>query len=382
MPFKRKTLSELREENRQFMQAELKNIGALLRFGNLKVVADMDAGMSHLHYAYLDYIALQTNPFTSTGEWLAGWMALKQTYRKAATAARSPAVKSTGTAGATLPAGTVLNRADGYQYVTDADLVISAGKSGTASITALLPDISDDVSGGGSAGNADAGTLLTLDANVPGIDNTLTLIEPATGGADIEKEEDFRQRGLQAYQNPPQGGSDADYKKWALEISGVTRAWIKRRGMGAGTVVVYIMCDGNDKTNNGFPVGTDGVSSLEDWGAIKATGDQGRVADYIYPLQADTAIIYVCSPIEKVVDLSISGIPDADSDTVQAIKDAINLLFFDNGTPDGSGKIYLSDINGAISQVTGTTGYVLESPSQNIILGTGELPLLGEVDFT
>ncbi|EPC3790816.1 baseplate J/gp47 family protein, partial [Raoultella ornithinolytica] len=287
--------------------AELKNVGALLRFGNLKVIADMDAGMSHLHYAYLDYIALQTNPFTSTDEWLAGWMALKQTYRKAATAARSPAVKSTGTAGAILPAGTVLNRADGYQYVTDAELVISAGKSGTASVTALLPDISGDVSGGGSTGNADAGTLLTLDANVPGIDNTLTLIEPATGGADIEKEEDFRQRGLQAYQNPPQGGSDADYKKWALEIPGITRAWVKRRGMGVGTVIIYIMCDGNDTTNNGFPTGADGVSSLEDWGVLKATGDQGRVADYIYPLQADTAIIYVCSPIKKVVDLSISG---------------------------------------------------------------------------
>ncbi|MCU8822764.1 baseplate J/gp47 family protein [Klebsiella quasipneumoniae] len=382
MPFKRKTLSELREENRQFMQAELKNVGALLRFGNLKVVADMDAGMSHLHYAYLDYIALQTNPFTSTGEWLAGWMALKQTYRKAATAARSPTARATGTAGAILPAGTVLNRSDGNQYVTDAELTISAGKTGTTSVTAVLPDISEDVSGGGSAGNADAGTLLTLDANVSGIDNTLTLIEPATGGADIENEEDFRQRGLQAYQNPPQGGSDADYKKWALEISGVTRAWIKRRGMGSGTVVIYIMCDGNDTTNNGFPVGTDGVSSLEDWGAIKATGDQGRVADYIYPLQADTAIIYVCSPIEKVVDFTISGIPDADSDTVQAIKDAINLLFFDNGTPDGTGKIYLSDINGAISQVAGSTGYVLESPFQNIILGTGELPLLGAVDFT
>ncbi|MGR5890722.1 baseplate J/gp47 family protein [Raoultella planticola] len=382
MPFKRKTLSELREENRQFMQAELKNVGALLRFGNLKVIADMDAGMSHLHYAYLDYIALQTNPFTSTDEWLAGWMALKQTYRKAATAARSPAVKSTGTAGAILPAGTVLNRADGYQYVTDAELVISAGKSGTASVTALLPDISDDVSGGGSAGNADAGTLLTLDANVPGIDNTLTLIEPATGGADIEKEEDFRQRGLQAYQNPPQGGSDADYKKWALEIPGITRAWVKRRGMGVGTVIIYIMCDGNDTTNNGFPTGTDGVSSLEDWGVLKATGDQGRVADYIYPLQADTAIIYVCSPIKKVVDLSISGIPNADSDTIQAIKDAINSLFFENGNPDGNGKIYLSDINGALSQVEGSTGYVLESPAQNIVLETGELPLLGEVNFT
>ncbi|GDS49399.1 hypothetical protein BvCmsSINP027_00607 [Escherichia coli] len=51
MPFKRKTLSELRQENRQFMQAELESVGALLRFGNLKVLADMDAGMAHLHYA-------------------------------------------------------------------------------------------------------------------------------------------------------------------------------------------------------------------------------------------------------------------------------------------------------------------------------------------
>ena len=102
MPFKRKTLSELRQENRQFMQAELESVGALLRFGNLKVLADMDAGMAHLHYAYLDYIARQSTPFTSTDEWLAGWMALKQIYRKAATAARSPAAAVTGTPGKTL----------------------------------------------------------------------------------------------------------------------------------------------------------------------------------------------------------------------------------------------------------------------------------------
>lgn len=382
MPFKRKTLSELREENRQFMQAELKNVGALLRFGNLKVLADMDAGMAHLHYAYLDYIALQTNPFTATDEWLAGWMALKQTYRKAATASQSSSVEATGTSGARLPAGTVLNRSDGYQYVTDSELIIGAGKKGTTTITAILPDLTDDSTGGGSNGNADAGTILTLDANVSGVDNSLKLVDPATGGADIEGVEDFRQRGLLAYQNPPQGGSDADYKKWALAVSGVTRAWIKRRGMGVGSVVIYIMCDGNDTTNNGFPTGTDGVSSLEDWGVIKATGDQGRVADYIYPLQADTAIIYVCSPIKKIVDLTISGIPDASSETIQAITDAINLLFFDNGNPDGSGKIYLSDVNGVLSQVEGSTGYVLESPTQNIVLDTGELPLLGEVNFT
>lgn len=382
MPFKRKTLSELREENRQFMQAELESVGALLRFGNLKVLADMDAGMAHLHYAYLDYIARQSTPFTSTDEWLAGWMALKQIYRKAATAARPPAATVTGTPGKTLSKGAVLNRDDGYQYTTDSAITINTAGSATVAVTAVLPDITDDVTGGGASGNADAGTILTLDANAPGIDSSVTLIEPATGGANIESEEDFRLRGLLAYQNPPQGGSDTDYKSWALSVSGITRAWIRRRGMGPGTVVIYIMCDGDDKTNHGFPVGTDGVSQLEEWGAVKATGDQGRVADYMYPLAPVTSLNYVCSPIRREVNFDIAGIQSADSTVVQAIKDAINDLFFDEGNPDGTGKIYLSDLNRVISSVSGTTGYSLEQPAANIVLAIGELPVLGEVIFS
>lgn len=113
MPFKRQTLSELRDENRKFMQAELEDVGALLRFANLKVLADMDAGMAHLHYAYLDYIALQTNPFTATDENLAGWMAMKTVYRKPASAARSPQAQASGTPDTVIPAGTVLNRGTG-----------------------------------------------------------------------------------------------------------------------------------------------------------------------------------------------------------------------------------------------------------------------------
>ncbi|HDX8334087.1 TPA: baseplate J/gp47 family protein [Raoultella ornithinolytica] len=382
MPFKRKTLSELRTDNRQFMQAELEKVGALLRFGNLKVLADMDAGMAHLHYAYLDYIARQTNPFTSTEEWLAGWMALKQIYRKAATAARSSAARIPGTPGVTLKKGSVLNRADGYQYTTDADVLIDATKNASVSVTAVLPEISDDVTGGGSRGNADAGTVLTLDANVPGIDSTVTLTEPATGGADIEKEEDFRLRGLLAYQNPPQGGSDTDYLGWALSVSGITRAWIRRRGMGPGTVVIYIMCDGEDTTNHGFPVGTDGVSSLDDWGATKATGDQGRVADYIYPRSPVTSLNYVCSPVPGIIDFEISGISSVGSETTTAIADAIDSVFFENGDPLGTGKIYLSDINRAIGDVAGTAGFILVSPSANIEPGVGELPVRGEVNYT
>ncbi|PTA91319.1 phage baseplate protein [Kosakonia sp. H7A] len=379
MPFKRATLSELRDQNRAFMQSELEAVGQLLRFSNLKVLADMDAGMAHLHYAYLDYIAKQSTPFNATDENLAGWMAMKSVYRKPASAAQSPSAQAKGTAGATLSAGTVLNRSDGYQYTTDTELIIASTGYGTASVTAVLPDISDDVTGGGASGNADAGTILTLDSNAPGIENQVTLLVAATGGADIEDEEDFRSRGLLAFQNPPQGGSDADYKSWALAVSGVTRAWVKRRLNGAGTVGVYIMCDNN--SNGGFPVGTDGVSQLEDWGAVKATGDQLAVADYIYPRQTDTAIVFVCSPIQKTINLVIAGLNDADSTTVAAIKTALTDLFFDAAQPDGTGIVYLSDINLAIGSVSGTTGYILNSPSANITFNVGEIPVLGTVSF-
>ncbi|VVT53884.1 Phage FluMu protein gp47 [Kosakonia radicincitans] len=379
MPFKRATLSELRDQNRAFMQSELEAVGQLLRFSNLKVLADMDAGMAHLHYAYLDYIAKQSTPFNATDENLAGWMAMKSVYRKPASAAQSPSAQAKGTAGATLTAGTVLNRSDGYQYTTDTELIIASTGYGTASVTAVLPDISDDVTGGGASGNADAGTILTLDSNAPGIENQVTLLVAATGGADIEDEEDFRSRGLLAFQNPPQGGSDADYKSWALAVSGVTRAWVKRRLNGAGTVGVYIMCDNN--SNGGFPVGTDGVSQLEDWGAVKATGDQLAVADYIYPRQTDTAIVFVCSPIQKTINLVIGGLTGADSTTVAAIKAALTDLFFDAAQPDGTGIVYLSDINLAIGSVSGTTGYILNSPSANITFNVGEIPVLGTVSF-
>lgn len=382
MPFKRKTLSELRTENQQFMQAELEKVGALLRFGNLKVLADMDAGMAHLHYAYLDYIARQCTPFTSTDEWLAGWMALKQAYRKAATAARSPEAQIKGTSGRTLDAGAVINRGDGYQYTTDAGVTIGSSGTATVAVTAVLPDIAEDITGGGSLGNADAGTILTLDANVSGIESTVTLIQPATGGADIEDEEDFRQRGLLLFQNPPQGGSDTDYRAWALAVSGVTRAWVRRRGMGPGTVVIYIMCDGNNKTNHGFPVGTDGVSQLEEWGAVKATGDQGRVADYMYPLAPVTSLNYICSPTARVIDFEISGISDASSTTTAAIADAIDSVLFESADPLGTGKIYLSDLSRAIGDVSGTAGFILVSPSANIEPGVGELAVCGEVNYT
>jgi len=381
MPYNRPTLSELRARNIAAIESELKGIGTPLRFSNLNIIGTADAGLAYLHYGYLDWIAKQSVPWSATDENLAGWAALKSVTQKSANAGTNNATIFTGTAGATLPAGTVLNRGDGYQYTTDVEVEIGSLGTATGAITAVLPDPNDDPTGGGDAGNTPAGTQLTLDVSISGIDSTATISTAITDGADIETEDAFRTRTLLAYQNTPQGGNDDDYEGWALEVAGVTRAWTARRLMGAGTVGIYIMIDGTDESNHGFPVGIDGISELDDWSAVKATGDQGRVADYIFPLQPVTALVYVCSPIQKTVNFIIDGISTADSTTTAAIDAAIDSVFFESGNPTG-GKILLSDLVIALSNVSGTSGFILTSPSANIITAIGELPVRGTVTYT
>lgn len=379
MPYQRPILSELRSRNRQFITSELENPSELLRFSNLRIIADMDAGMSHLHFAYLDWIARQSNPFTAEDEWLAAWGALKSVYRKDATAATGPEVVFSGVPGRTIAAGTVLNRTGGVQYTLDAAVTISAAGSGSGSITAVLP-----LTGGAltpADGNAQAGTLLAIDGAIDGVVSTATVVQAITGGADMESQEAFRSRALQAYQSSAEGGSEDDYKRWALEVPGVTRAWVAPRLLGAGSIGLYFMCDGTDRTNHGFPVGVDGVATNEKYIYGKAQGDQLRVANHIFSKRPATTLVWSCSPIERTVDLDIGGIPDADADVVNAIQGAVDEVFFDNGEPGG--KIFISDLNLAIGAISGTRGFVLNQPSGVFIqLGAGELPVRGEITFS
>lgn len=380
MPYSRPTLTELRTRNQNTIKTGLEKIGVLLRFSNMRVLGDVSAGMSYLHYGYLDYIAQNSTPFNAVDENLAGWAALKSVYRKSATAATGPSVPFTGTAGYTIAAASVLNRSDGYQYTVDAEVTIGSGGTATGTITAVLPDTSTDSTGGGAAGNADAGTVLTFDEAIPGISSTVTLTTAVTGGADIEDEEVFRSRMLSAFQNTPQGGNDADYEKWALAVPGVTRAWVTRRLMGAGTVGVYIMLDSDESNDSGFPTGTDGVSSYEtQFSAGIATGNQLAVANALYSQQPATAIVYVCSPVKTAVDFTFSGLSSADSTVKAAISTAISTLFFNDGKPGGT--IYLSDIMSAISGVDGSDGFILTTPATNVVMATGGLPVVGTVTY-
>ncbi len=273
-------------------------------------------------------------------------------------------------------------------YQTTATGTIASG-SVTVPVTAILPliDPVNNPAGGGADGNAPVGTILTLQSVVAGIQSAGTVAAALTGGADIETDASLRTRMLQAYQNPPQGGDMEDYIGWALDVPGVTRAWVAPNGFGVGTVVVYVMFDVAEAGNNGFPVGTDGVSQHDQGpggsprGSV-AAGDQLTVADLIVNKQPVTALVYVCAPTAHTINFTISGISTAPISVRSAISDAIKQVFLEQGSPIAGTSVDLSAIESAIAAISGTAGFVITSPTANIANVTGELPVLGTVTYT
>ncbi|WP_081087485.1 baseplate J/gp47 family protein [Burkholderia stagnalis] len=366
MPFSRPSLSDLQTQVASDLASSVPGSDPLLRFSNLRITGRVQAGLAHLHYGYIDWIAKQAVPYTATDEYLAGWGALKNTYLKQATNA-SGSVVFPGASG-TIPAGTQVVRGDGFIYTTNADATVS-GSSVTVAVTASTP---------GAAGNCDAGTALTLGTAITGIQSGGAAAAAFTGGADIETQSAFYGRVMAAFQAAPQGGAKADYVTWALQVAGVTRAWVAPNGFGAGTVVIYVMLDNAESAHNGFPQGTNGVASSETR-AVAATGDQLIVANYVYTLQPVTALVYACAPTPNTVNFTLTGTGSWSTTTKNAVIAAISGVFQSNGAPGGT--VNMSDIESAIAAVSGTSGFVITSPTGNITSATGALPILGTVTF-
>lgn len=373
MPFARPQLVDLRTQVAQDISAGLPGSDPLLRFSNLNILGLVQAGLAHLHYGYLDWIAQQSNPFTASGEFLEAWGALKGVYRLPA-AQSSGMVAFTGTNGSTIPAGTPLVRGDGQGYTTTASGTIAGG---TVTVPALANV--DTAGQAGAIGNAPIGSVLSLGQAIAGVNSGGVVTSPFTGGADLEVDTALRTRMLSAYQAPAHGGAKADYVNWSLAVPGVTRVWVVPHGYGAGTVVVYPMFDTAQASHGGTPQGANGCATGETRAAV-ATGDQLAVANYIFPLQPVTALVYVVAAIPLVLNFTISGIVGAAAATKVLIAMAITSVLVSQGTAEGS-TVALSAIEGAIAAIPGTSGFVITAPAANIVAPTGSLPTLGVVTY-
>lgn len=372
MPYARPTLTALRDAAISDIVSALPVGQGLLPVSVLRYVASAIAASGYDLAGLIDYYAQQNTPFSSSGEYLEAWAALKGVYRKGATAA-SGAVAMSGLPNTVIPAGSKFTRADGVAYVTTADQTIGSTTT-NISLTAAVA---------GAAGNCATGVGFSLTSAISGITSSGTCAVAFVGGADIETDDAFRTRMLAIYGAPPTGGSATDYTNWALAVPGVTRAWCLPNGFGAGTVVVYVMMDIANAAQSGFPQGTGGGAALETR-IPAATGDNLSVANYIYPLRPATAIVYAAAPTAYPVNVTISGLSPNTTAIRSAISSALAEVFYLQGSPLGStlSPIFLSDLEAAVSAVPGVAHFTNLVVPTSLSFGPGLIPVLGNLVFS
>lgn len=392
MPFSRPTLTQIKQD----VAADLRAANPdLLRVSNLGIITQAQAIQSNGHYGYLDWIARQATLASATDpNVILEHGAIRGLTLNPAVAAMVQ-VQFTGINGTDLSANSPVSRNEtGDQYTTTADATV-VGAVVTVTVLAAVE---------GAAQTPLLGEPMTLGSGIAGITAASGVVTSiVTPGADVEDVIDsYKPRALAAYAAPPQGGAWSNYIGWALEVSGVTRAWVTPNGMGAGTVVVYVMLDESESVDGGFPQGSNGVSQFDmgPGGAPRATvasGDQLTVADYICSgraltkgaCQPVTALVYVCAPISTAQNFTIAGTSSWSTATKAAASAAIAGVLLRKGGPGGAldigrnvkGTIALSDIESAIAAVPLTEGFVIQSPTANLTSTTGQLLVLGTITW-
>jgi uncharacterized phage protein gp47/JayE len=259
-------------------------------------------------------------------------------------------VTFTGLAASPIPAGTVVQSASGLQFATTTSYVIGAG-SVVANVKAL--DVGIDY-------NYTVGTSLSLVSSLSGINTAVTVIS-TFGGTSAETDDEYRARILLRIQNPPMGGSKADYVNWALSQPGVTRAWCYPLEGGAGTVAVRFVMD--DTYSNGIPV----------------AGDVTNMQTYLNTVKPITATVTVSAPTPTALNITVTGLSPNTTEVKNNAIAEITEMLKRKGQPGGT--IRLSWIWDAISLATGTDYHRVTSPTADVTYTTGQIPVIGVVTW-
>lgn len=292
--------------------------------------------------------------------------------RRAAEPARAILYLS-GVDGTEIPAGFAVSTAATYNrpsvtFTTDQAVVLGA-EAVSVTITAADP---------GAAGNVGANTIVIVDTPIDGL-ATITNPSPAFGGLDEEDDDSLRERIVEYEQS--QGvsyvGSTADYRRWAMEVSGV--GGVQVQGGENGDCTVKIILTGSD----GNPASEEVCQDVYDH-IMRPDDESQRLAGVCDLLTVDPA---------AKVSVQIAATIELDGNAVIAdIKEEFRLRLsqYYRGT-DGAetGEIRYTKVGAILLECTGVADYdhaslLINSGTANISIAPGEIPVteIGDITLT
>ena len=206
----------------------------------------------------------------------------------------------------------------------------------------------------GSAGNAAAGTVLSMAVAPVGIrrcDNP----EPFLGGSDGETDSELRKRVLDTFQRLPNGANTAFYEQGALSFDEVAAASVLPRSRGIGTVDVVV------STHSGQ--------------ADPALLEQ--LQTYFQSRREIAVDVQVRAPEQVKVDVTVRIQPaeGSDRETVAAGVEAAVRNWFSG---ERLGKpVLLAQLYSLVFSCGGVANCKLAAPADDVEIAAHQLPVLG-----
>ena len=213
----------------------------------------------------------------------------------------------------------------------------------------------------GTIGNTYSGALSNIDNTS---DASVALGEILTEGTDEETDDNLRERFYEQVRNPSTSGNAADYRKWALSVSGVGGAKVFPLWNGNGTVKVLIV-------DSGMAIDT----SLE-----------STVAAYLETMRPIGATVTVASPTGLGITVSAEIVLDG-SQTLADVQSAFTeaLTTYLKSTVFETYSVSYAKIGSLLLTTHGVSDYSglqVNGATANITIADTQMPICGTVTLT
>lgn len=244
-----------------------------------------------------------------------------------------------------IPVGTVCMTAGLVRFETTQEEVLAAGS--------LFVDVPATAVEVGTCGNVPEGMVRVMSVAPLGI-TSCTNPTAFTGGAEQEEDERLRARILDTYQRMPNGANAAYYEREALSFSQVAAVNVIGRSRGIGTVDVVIAS----------PSGEPSTELLE------------TVKEHLNQQREIAVDLQVLAPTKYPVDLQIQ-IAVQNGENFASVKEEVEhcLTSYFDGKILGQ-ALLRAKLGELVYALDGVKNYQILSPTQDVAIRAGQLPVL------
>ncbi|WP_423197459.1 Baseplate protein J-like domain-containing protein [Cupriavidus sp. H19C3] len=332
MPFIVPTLTAIRDDLLRDLRAALPDADVGVDSDYFVRATSIASAVEGL-YEHQAWLVKQIFPDTADSEYLALHARVRGLNYKSAVSAGGK-IALTGTPNAAFDAGLVAKFGDASYTTTESGTLDATGNA----------VVSAAAQAAGIVGNLAAGTTGSLMAPPNGIVSKVTIVS-MVGGVEVETDAELLARLLDLIRRPPAGGNRYDYRRWAMEVPGVSAAYVYPLRRGLGTVDVVITSAGE----------------LPSEATIQAV--QTHIDD-LRPVTAKNCL--VLAPTPRIVDLSafvqLSGLALEAARAQIATAEAAYFNQIEPGT-----TAYRSRIEAIISGISGVVDRQVVAPAGNVV---------------